>query len=103
MLVVTTESIPGRHIAGVLGQVAGVTARTHNPFVEGVRDVTGPSTEREKLYPTLLRWREEAVEHMVAAARKRGANAVVGMRFDHRQITPAMVEICAYGTAVMIR
>jgi uncharacterized protein YbjQ (UPF0145 family) len=50
----------------------------------------------------LTRWREEAVERMAQIAQKRGANAVVGMRFDHREITSSWVEICAYGTAVVV-
>jgi uncharacterized protein YbjQ (UPF0145 family) len=49
----------------------------------------------------LTRWREEAVERMAQEALKRGANAVVGMRFDHREVTSSLVEICAYGTAAV--
>jgi uncharacterized protein YbjQ (UPF0145 family) len=49
----------------------------------------------------LAHWREEAVARMTEAAERRGANAVVGMRFDHREITDYWAEICAYGTAVV--
>jgi uncharacterized protein YbjQ (UPF0145 family) len=38
---------------------------------------------------------------MINAARSRGGNAIVGMRFDNRDITGNWVEICAYGTAVV--
>ena len=50
----------------------------------------------------LARWRQDAVTDMAASARRKGANAVVGMRFDHRDISQGWVEICAYGTAVVI-
>jgi uncharacterized protein YbjQ (UPF0145 family) len=39
---------------------------------------------------------------MVEAANRRGANAVVGMRFDNRDVTPPWREVCAYGTAVLV-
>ena len=100
MLVVTTESIPGYEVRGVIGEVVGVTARSFNPFVEGVKSLNG------RLNPQLVRLlaqiRQEAVTHMIEVARERGANAVVGMRFDHRGVTSAWNEVCAYGTAVLI-
>ena len=35
-------------------------------------------------------------------ARDRGANAVVGMRFDCNEIGDIMSEVAAYGTAVTV-
>jgi uncharacterized protein YbjQ (UPF0145 family) len=100
MLVVTTESIPGYEVRAVIGEVVGVTARSFNPYIEGVKSLNG------KLNPQLLRLlaqiRQEAVAHMIAAAEQRGANAVLGMRFDNRDVTPPWREICAYGTAVLV-
>ena len=99
MLVVTTDNLPGYNIREVLGEVIGVTARSHNPFAEGVRSLHGGSNP--DVVGALTRWREEAVERMAQEAFKRGANAVVGMRFDHREVTSSLVEICAYGTAAV--
>jgi uncharacterized protein YbjQ (UPF0145 family) len=100
MLVVTTESIPGFEVRAVMGEVVGVTARSYNPFVEGVKSLNG------RLNPHLARMlaqiRQEAVAHMVEAATRRGANAIIGMRFDHRGVTSAWNEVCAYGTAVVV-
>ena len=100
VLVVTTESIPGYQIHAVIGEVIGITARSFNPYIEGVKSLNG------KLNPQLLRLlaqiRQEAVAHMAVAAERRGANAVLGMRFDHRDVTPPWREICAYGTAVLV-
>jgi uncharacterized protein YbjQ (UPF0145 family) len=101
MLVVTTDELPGHDVRRVLGQVIGATGRLNNSFTEGIRTL-----ERGNMNPrisqALARWRAEAVEQMVEAARQRGANAVVGMRFDHRSITDVWGEICAYGTAVYV-
>jgi uncharacterized protein YbjQ (UPF0145 family) len=100
MLIVTTESVPGYRVVEVLGQVFGLTARTHNPYNEGVKALTGginPQMSR-----ALGHWREEAISEMAKAARRKGANAVIGMRFDNREITAAWAEICAYGTAVRL-
>ena len=100
MLVVTTDVIPGYEVHAVIGEVVGVTARTFNPFIEGVKSLNG------RLNPQLVRMlaqiRQEAVAHMVEAAQRRGANAVVGMRFDHRGVTGSWNEVCAYGTAVLV-
>jgi uncharacterized protein YbjQ (UPF0145 family) len=47
--------------------------------------------------------REQVIERMVAEAEAKGANAVVGMRFDTSEMGANWTEICAYGTAVKIR
>jgi hypothetical protein len=50
----------------------------------------------------LGRWRDDAIAQMAKLAYARGANAVVCMRFDHRDISASWTEICAYGTAVFV-
>ena len=87
MLVVTTEGIPGYEVRAVIGEVVGVTARAFNPFIEGVKSLNGRLNPQ--LVKLLAQIRQEAVAHMVEAARRRGANAVIGMRFDHRDVTNA--------------
>jgi uncharacterized protein YbjQ (UPF0145 family) len=99
MLVVTIDELPGYQIRAVVGEVVGVTARPQNKFTEGVRSLSGRLSEAGEQY--LIAGRREAVERMAFHARNAGANAVIGMRFDHRVISPMWVEICAYGTAVV--
>jgi uncharacterized protein YbjQ (UPF0145 family) len=101
MLIVTTESVPGYRVIAVFGQVFGVTARTHNPYNEGVSALSG-GVGPKQISQRLAHWRDEAIENMTAAAHARGANAVIGMRFDNREVTSSWTEICAYGTAVLI-
>lgn len=100
MLVVTTDDLPGYRIRQVLGEAIGVTGRTRNPFREGVRKLYGNGSP--EIVKALTRWRVEAIEQMTAHAKKLGANAVLGMRFDHRNVSDMWTEICAYGTAVYV-
>jgi uncharacterized protein YbjQ (UPF0145 family) len=100
MLVVTTDSVPGYQVQQVIGEVIGVTGRTRNPFREGVKKLHGGGNPL--MVQALTRWRREALEQMTRQAYRRGANAVVGMRFDARNISDMWAEICAYGTAVFV-
>jgi uncharacterized protein YbjQ (UPF0145 family) len=97
MLVVTVDGLPRYEIVLVIGAVLGTVARPRNAFVEGVRSLSGEGDSRYAR--VLYRSRRQALVRLVAAGRELGANAVVGMRFDHRTIG-SWIEICAYGTAV---
>ncbi|HEX6498362.1 MAG TPA: YbjQ family protein [Micromonosporaceae bacterium] len=100
MLVVTTENLPGYEIRTVLGEVLGVTIHQRNPYAEGVKALDGGRNPLAT--QTLAQSRDDTVARMLEAAQKRGANAVVGMRFDHRVISESWAEMCAYGTAVWV-
>jgi uncharacterized protein YbjQ (UPF0145 family) len=100
MLIVTTDEVPGRRIDTVIGEVVGLTARTLNPFSEGIKRVDGFPTK--EMVPSLLRWRRDAIANLAAEAEMLGADAVIGMKFDNRILSSAWTEICAYGTAVLL-
>jgi uncharacterized protein YbjQ (UPF0145 family) len=99
VLVVTTNDLPGYEVREVIGQVLGTTARALNPFQDGVKNLQGGVSPRASEH--LAHWRQDAVDQLIEAADRRGANAVIGMRFDHRRIGEYWGEICAYGTAVV--
>ena len=103
MLIVTTNEIPGYRISQVHGDVFGLTVRARNYFSNvgaQLRTIVGGEvTEYTRL---LIDSRNQARERMWREARMRGANAVVGMRFDCNEIGDIMSEIVAYGTAVTI-
>lgn len=101
MLVVTTENIPTFEISQVIGVVSGSTPTSCDLYSTGIKNLDGGL--RHATPGKLTDAREVAVAALVANARKRGANAVVGMRFDTRAIGPRWAEICAYGTAVRVR
>lgn len=103
-MVVTTNDIPGYEIVQVYGEVFGLIVRARNAFSNigaSLRTVFGGEA---KGYTTLLSdSRTEAVERLKEAARGKGANAVVAMRFDCNEIADIMSEVAAYGTAVSVR
>jgi uncharacterized protein YbjQ (UPF0145 family) len=101
VLVVTTDDLPGYQVHAVLGEVIVSLPRTRNAFAEGVKNLRGGRFDPQA-GEHLLRWRTEVVALLGQAARKRGANAVVAMRFDHREVGTMWMELCAYGTAVVV-
>jgi uncharacterized protein YbjQ (UPF0145 family) len=101
IVVVTTDWIAGYDITATVGEVLGVAAHSNVAYLEGLRSLEdGSTTTLAQKLVVMRRSREEAIEHMAAHARQLGANAVIAMRFDHRQVTNRWNEICAYGTAV---
>jgi uncharacterized protein YbjQ (UPF0145 family) len=55
------------------------------------------------LYTSLCeRARQDAFDLMVEHAVQRGANAIIGMRYDANDVAPGVTEVLAYGTAVVI-
>lgn len=100
VLVVTTDQLPGYEIRQILGEVVSSMARTRNPYREGVKNLRGGAYD--PMAPdNLTRWRTDSVARLGEEARRLGANAVVGMRFDSRDCGEMWMEICAYGTAVI--
>ena len=51
---------------------------------------------------TLERHAKEAIQRMVEDAEKKGANAVVSMRFGTSMIMQDAAEVLAYGTGVVL-
>jgi uncharacterized protein YbjQ (UPF0145 family) len=100
----TTESVPGHETVAFHGDVVGVVVRARNMFSNlgaSLRTVVGGEVAG---YTSLLtEARNQARERLAESARAKGANAVVGMRFDSSEIGDLMSEIVAYGTAVTIR
>jgi uncharacterized protein YbjQ (UPF0145 family) len=91
------ETVPGREISEIVGDVVGVVARTRElrPDLRGGNPVAG--------YVVMLTdSRQDAVARMVEMAVAAGADAVVGLRFDCSEITQSLSEVAAYGTAVRL-
>ncbi|MBN2009161.1 YbjQ family protein [candidate division KSB1 bacterium] len=103
MILVTTESIPGKTIIKSLGIVRGNTIRARhigNDIMAGLKNIFGGEIEE---YTKLMgEAREQALDRMIAEASTLGANAVIGLRFTTSFIMGAASEILAYGTAVIV-
>jgi uncharacterized protein YbjQ (UPF0145 family) len=104
MLIVNTETIPGKEIAQTLGLVRGSTVRARNVgrdiFAALKNLVGGEISEYTKL---LADAREQAIQRMIEDARRLGADAVVNVRITTSAVTQGGAEILAYGTAVKFR
>lgn len=101
MLVVTTNDLPGYEIRAVLGEVVVSLARSINPFKEGVKSLRGGKSDPQG-GDNLTKYRMDAISKLGQVASKKGANAVIGMRFDCREVGPTHIELCAYGTAAVV-
>ena len=101
ILVVNTETIPGKVITETMGVVSGSTVRAKNvgkDIFAGLKNIVGGELTQ---YTELLQEsRSEAVGRMVADAMSIGATAVVNVRLATSAITAGAAELFAYGTAV---
>ncbi|GAA2171890.1 hypothetical protein GCM10009846_07640 [Agrococcus versicolor] len=103
MIIVTTNDLPGFRILAVHGEVMGLTVRSRDAatsWVAGWRAIGGG--EIPEFTQMLIESRMQVMGRMVEEAQRRGANAIVAMRFDANEIAQAWTEICAYGTAVTV-
>jgi uncharacterized protein YbjQ (UPF0145 family) len=102
MIVVTTETLPGRRIRKTLGLVRGNTIRARHlgrDIGATIRSLAGG--EVREYTKMMSEAREQALDRMIGEGEKLGANAVVGVRFTTSMIMKGAAEIVAYGTAVV--
>jgi uncharacterized protein YbjQ (UPF0145 family) len=102
MMVVTSNDIPGWEIQRVCGEVFGLTVRSRNAFSQmgaGLKSMFGG--ELQGMTRNLIDSRNEVMGRMLDAARQKGGNAVICMRFDTSEMADTWTELCAYGTAVV--
>lgn len=100
-MVTTAFELPGYRIAKSLGLVRGVTVRSRSIFGTlgaSLQTVVGGNIT---LFEDMCeKTREQALELMMQHAIERGANAVVGVRYDATEVMQGVTEVIAYGTAV---
>ncbi len=101
MIVTTGNEVAGHAIASYIGIVRGIVVRSPSitqGILGGLKQMVGGNIES---YAQVCEGaREEAYERMVQHARERGADAVIGMRYDATEFTQGVTEVLAYGTAV---
>ena len=104
MIVVTTETVPGREITEVLGLVRGNAVRAKHigrDIMAGLKNIVGGELGA---YSELMQEsREQATQRMISEAESWGADAVVNVRYNTSAIANAAAEILSYGTAVKLR
>jgi uncharacterized protein YbjQ (UPF0145 family) len=105
--IATTDGIAGARIASTLGTVIGIAIRSRGVggnIMAGLDALgNGNGSALDEYREDLAVIRREALARMAAEAEGLGANAVVGVRFDSAEVGREMVEIVAYGTAVVVQ
>ncbi|MBN1323613.1 MAG: YbjQ family protein [Methanotrichaceae archaeon] len=103
MIITTTEGMPGYEL-DIIGVVYGSTVRSKHLGKDIVAFLKGLFGGELSEYTEMLEdARRQAVSRMADDAARKGADAVVNMRFATSQIGTRAAELTAYGTAVKIR
>ena len=104
MISTTTEEIAGHTIVEVLGVVKGNVVRARavgKDIMAGFRSIVGG--EVHEYTQLVAQSREQSIDRMEEDAARKGANAVVGVRFTTSVMMSGSAELLAYGTAVKIQ
>ncbi len=103
MMIVNTETVPGKRIVEVKGLVQGNTVRAKHAgrdIAASFKNLVGG--ELKGYTELLVESRREAMARMIAQAEELQANAIVNVRFATSNITAGAAELYAYGTAVVL-
>lgn len=103
MIIVTTDSVPGRESKEYKGFVKGSTVQSKHigrDLMAGLKTIVGG--EIKEYTEMMEEARQKAIGRMVEDAKGKGANAIVCMRIQSSAVMQNASEIIAYGTAVLI-
>jgi len=103
MIVTSGNEVTGHTIASYVGIVRGIVVRSPNiaqGLLGGLKQIIGGNIESYAEVCEVAR--EEAYRRMVQHAQERGADAVIGMRYDATEFAQGVTEVLAYGTAVKL-
>ncbi len=99
----TAFTLEGYRIVQSLGVVRGVIVRSRSVFgTIGARFETLIGGHITLLTSLCERARADAFDILLAHAQRRGANAIVGVRYDATEIMSGVTEVLCYGTAVIV-
>lgn len=100
-LVTTAFDLSGHRIVKNFGVVRGIVVRSRSivgNIGAAIQTFFGGNIT---LYTELCeKARLDAYELMLEHAAERGANALIGMRYDANEVAAGVTEVLAYGTAV---
>ncbi len=103
MIITTADGVKGKEITKTIGLVKGSTIRARHigrDIMAGLRGVVGG--EISEYTKMMAEAREEALQRMIEDAEKKGANAVINMRFGTSMVIQNAAEVLAYGTGVVL-
>ena len=103
MIVTTAEQVEGKRVVKTVGLVSGSTIRAKHIGKDIMAQFRGIVGGEVTEYTEMMNEaRDEAVQRMIKDAEKKGANAVISMRFSTAMIMQFAAEILAYGTGVVL-
>lgn len=105
MITTTTNTIEGRPVRQYLGLVTGETIMGANVISDFMASITDFVGGRSGTYESkFAEARETALQEMEEEARRKGADAVVGVDIDYQVLgaSNGMLMVTATGTAVKI-
>lgn len=103
MIIVNTETIPGKTIKETLGVVRGNAIRARHigkDIIVNLRTIIGG--EMKEYTEMLTEARQIATQRMVDQAIELGADAIINLRYSTSMVMDGSAEILAYGTAVKL-
>jgi uncharacterized protein YbjQ (UPF0145 family) len=102
-LVTTAFELPGYRIVRTLGVVRGIVVRSRSvvgTIGASLQTIVGGNIT---LFTELCeKTRNDSFELMIKHAEERGANALIGVRYDANEVMSGVTEVLAYGTAVEV-
>ncbi|HPE47419.1 MAG TPA: YbjQ family protein [Hyphomonas sp.] len=105
MLITTTPTVQGHEITQYHGVICGeavIGAHLGKDILASFTNIVGGRSEAYE--STLRQTRDDALAELVEEARKLGANAIVGVKFDYTVIgqNGSMMMVAVSGTAVTL-
>ncbi len=101
--ITTAFELPNKKIVTNLGIVKGITVRSRSivgTIGGSLQTLIGGNIS---LFSELCeKTRKEAYDLMVQHASDKGANAVIGVRYDATELLQGVTEVLCYGTAVVV-
>jgi uncharacterized protein YbjQ (UPF0145 family) len=102
-LVTTAFELPGHRIVRNVGVVRGIVVRSRSlvgSIGAGLQTLLGGNIT---LFTALCEKAcGDAFALMLECGAERGANAIIGMRYDANEVAAGVTEVLAYGTAVVV-
>jgi len=103
MILATTDFIAGKAVTEYKGFVQGSTVQSKHigrDFMAGLKTIVGGEI---KGYTEMMESaRQVAIQRMIQDAEQKGANAIIGVKFQTSAVMQGASEIMAYGTAVVV-
>jgi len=101
--ITTAFELPGKKIVANLGLTKGIIVRSRSIIGSiggSLQTIFGGNIT---LFTELCeKTRDEAYELMITHAKDKGANAIIGVRYDTTELMQGVTEVLCYGTAVKV-